>query len=150
MKDAKAAHSEDWSHLGKLDTGATVSRTSRGLLGGIRNLFRSVTRYERAIWIALGAAGLPSPIVAVLKWGVRLSVAGSVLFVSLPMMTIGLAYALKYGFSVLGVVGVFLAIPYILKNLRHLPESSEELGYGVEKDVYGREKGWFESDSKYM
>lgn len=46
MKGAKAAHSEDWSHLGKPDTGAAVANTGRGLLSGIRSLFRRAVRYE--------------------------------------------------------------------------------------------------------
>lgn len=157
MKDAKAAHSEDWSHLGKPDTGAAVANTGRGLLSGIRGLFRRAVRYERAVWSALAAGGLPSPVVAVLKWSVRLGLGGYLVFKSLPMLTVGLAYALtfvlQYGLGLLGVVGLFLAMPYILRNLKHLPDSSseaDELEYGMEKDVYGREKGWFESDRKYM
>lgn len=117
MKDAKAAHSEDWSHLGKPDTGAAVANTGRGLWRGIRSLFRRAVRYERAVWSALAAGGLPSPVVAVLKWGVRLGLGGYLLFKSLPMLTVGLAYALKfalqYGLGIMGVVGVLYIVSHM-------------------------------------
>lgn len=120
MKDAKAAHSEDWSHLGKPDTGAAVANTGRGLLSGIRSLFRRAVQYERAVWVALAAGGLPSRVVAVLKWSVRLGLGGYLLFKSLPMLTVGLAYALtfvlQYGLGVLGMIGLLVGLSYVLRG----------------------------------
>lgn len=120
MKDAKAAHSEDWSHLGKPDTGAAVANTGRGLLSGIRGLFRRAVRYERAVWSSLAAGGLPSPVVAVLKWSVRLGLGGYLVFKSLPMLTVGLAYTLtfvlQYGLGILGMIGLLIGLSYALRG----------------------------------
>lgn len=134
MKDAKAAHSEDWSHLGKPDTGAAVANTGRGLLSGIRGLFRRAVRYERAVWSSLAAGGLPSPVVAVLKWSVRLGLGGYLVFKSLPMLTVGLAYALtfvlQYGLGILGVVGILVGLSYVSR-------SKSALGDDDVKDISG-------------
>lgn len=53
MTTRKSGSTEDWTHLGKLDTSRLLVRT------------------EGAIWSGLAAVGVPVGITKVLKWSVR-------------------------------------------------------------------------------
>ena len=53
MTTRKPGSTEDWTHLGKLDTSRVLVRT------------------ESAIWNGLAAVGVPYGIIKVLKWSVR-------------------------------------------------------------------------------
>lgn len=53
MTTRKPGSTEDWTHLGKLDTS------------------RLLVRAEGAIWTGLAAVGVPAGIIKVLKWSMR-------------------------------------------------------------------------------
>lgn len=72
MTTRKPSSTEDWTHLGKLDTS------------------RVLVRAEGAIWNGLAALGVPAGIIKVLKWcvraGVLLAAAIYSLYLFVPLM----------------------------------------------------------------
>ncbi len=77
MTTRKPGYSEDWTHLGKLDTSRFLVRT------------------EGAIWNGLAAAGVPVSIIKVLKWSVRGTVLAAAAVYSLYLF-VPLMLALSY------------------------------------------------------
>ena len=120
MTTRKPGPSEDWTHLGKLDTSRLLVRT------------------EGAIWTGLAALGVPAGIIKVLKWSVRafVLVAAAVysLYLFVPLILICLA------------LWLFAQSSGRYDKVRH----DDEPAYGVERNVFGQTKGWFEDDSKYL
>lgn len=72
MTTRKPGSTEDWTHLGKLDTS------------------RLLVRAEGAIWTGLAAVGVPAGIIKVLKWTVRGAVLAAAavysLYLFVPLM----------------------------------------------------------------
>jgi len=68
MTTRKPGSTEDWTHLGKLDTS------------------RVLVRAEGAIWNGLAALGVPAGITKVLKWSVRGAVLAAVAVYSIYLL----------------------------------------------------------------
>lgn len=77
MTTRKPGSTEDWTHLGKLDTS------------------RLLVRAEGAIWTGLAAVGVPASIIKVLKWSVRGAVLAAAAVYSLYLF-VPLILALSY------------------------------------------------------
>ncbi|MFS2159650.1 DUF3742 family protein [Pseudomonas sp. Pseusp122] len=104
-----------------------------------------VLRAERAVWSAISRAGAPSLIVAPVKWLARavVVVGGTVLA----------AWGLLYVLAVVAMVAIVVGMmtnPATDRIAQNALMPDVELPYGTESDVFGRTKGWFESDNKYQ
>ncbi|QQN26634.1 DUF3742 family protein [Pseudomonas syringae group genomosp. 3] len=102
-----------------------------------------VLRLEKALWSSLISAGMSKVIVSSVKWTARLVMIGCVAFFA--------AWGLLY---VLGVIAILALVTGVMSTsakgdaLSH-SLTEEELPYGMESNVFGQTKGWFDSDSEY-
>lgn len=120
MTTRKPGSTEDWTHLGKLDTS------------------RVLVRAEGAIWKALAAVGVPTGIIKFLKWSVRGAVLAAAAVYSL------------YLFVPLIIVCLGLWLFAQSDGKGDNTHDYDDLPYGVERNSFGQTKGWFDDDSKYL
>ncbi|KMY02353.1 hypothetical protein V476_14865 [Pseudomonas syringae KCTC 12500] len=122
----------------KRDDG-TAMRIGQSLGRGVAG----VLRLEKALWSSLSRAGISKLIVSPVKWAVRLVMIGLLAFFA--------AWGLLY---VLGVIAILAIVAGVMNTsatgdgLSHSLKE-EELPYGMESNVFGQTKGWFDSDSGY-
>ncbi|MEE4678405.1 DUF3742 family protein [Pseudomonas alliivorans] len=103
----------------------------------------AVLRLEKALWSSLSRFGMPELIVSPVKWAVRLAVIGFFAFF--------VAWGLLYVLGVIAIVAIAIGLMNTSTKGDALSHSlkEEELPYGMESNVFGQTKGWFDSDSEY-
>ncbi|POD15739.1 DUF3742 domain-containing protein [Pseudomonas avellanae] len=94
-------------------------------------------------WWAECPDGVESAIVTPIKWGARAAVIGTGAFF--------VAWGLLYALGVVAILAVVLGIMNTSATGDALNRSlaEEELPYGMESNVFGQTKGWFDSDNEY-
>lgn len=105
----------------------------------------SMLRVERAVWSTISRSGLPGVIVTPVKWLARAVVVGG--------GTVLAAWGLLYVLAVVAMVAIVVGLmtnPATDRVGLKAVMPDVELPYGTESDVFGRTKGWFESDNKYQ
>lgn len=103
----------------------------------------AVLRLEKALWSSLSRFGMPELIVSLVKWAVRLAMIGFIAFFA--------AWGLLYVVGVIAIVAIAIGLMNTSTQSDALGHSlkEEELPYGMESNVFGQTKGWFDSDSEY-
>ncbi|SFG99700.1 Protein of unknown function [Pseudomonas syringae] len=103
----------------------------------------AVLRLEKALWSSLSRFGMPELIVSLVKWAVRLAMIGFIAFFA--------AWGLLYVVGVIAIVAIAIGLMNTSTQGDALSHSlkEEELPYGMESNVFGQTKGWFDSDSEY-
>ncbi|KPW24739.1 Uncharacterized protein ALO82_00078 [Pseudomonas syringae pv. broussonetiae] len=104
---------------------------------------RRILNVERAFWSLFDRTGVPRVIITPVKWGARAAVFGTGAFF--------VAWGLLYALGVVAILGVILGILNTSATCGALNRSlaEEELPYGIESNVFGQTKGWFDSDNEY-
>lgn len=118
-----------------------ATRLGKSLGRGVGSMLRG----ERAVWSGITRAGLPGVIVTPVKWVARAAVVGGGAVLA--------AWGLLYVLAVVAMVAIVIGLmtnSATDRVVRKAVMSEDELPYGTEADVFGRTKGWFESDSKYQ
>ncbi|BCS46660.1 MULTISPECIES: DUF3742 family protein [Pseudomonas syringae group genomosp. 2] len=119
--------------------GSAAMRIGQGLGRGVA----AVLRLEKALWSSLSRFGVPELIVSPVKWAVRLATIGFIAFFA--------AWGLLYVVGVIAIVAIAIGLMNTSTQGDALSHSlkEEELPYGMESNVFGQTKGWFDSDSEY-
>nr|WP_057425133.1 DUF3742 family protein [Pseudomonas amygdali] len=104
---------------------------------------RRILNVERAFWSLFDRTGAPKVIVTPIKWSARAAVIGTGAFF--------VAWGLLYALGVVAILAVVLGIMNTSATGDALNRSlaEEELPYGMESNVFGQTKGWFDSDNEY-
>lgn len=122
----------------KRDAG-TAMRIGQSLGRGLAG----VLRLEKALWSSLSRAGMSKLILNPVKWTVRLVMIGFLAFFA--------AWGLLYVLGVIAILAIVIGVMNTSATGDALSHSlkEEELPYGMESNVFGQTKGWFDSDSEY-
>lgn len=115
-------------------------RIGQALGRGVGGILRS----EKALWSTFSRIGLPSLIVTPVKWAVRVAVIGTGACFA--------AWGLLYAIAIILMVAVASAAMTNLSTGNALKPrfvNDEDLPYGMESNVFGQTKGWFESENEY-